>query len=304
MMKFNKIVCVDKTGLEAWAIEELKKYSVEPIVLYDDYPQNDYEIIQRIEEADCVLVSWNTHIGKEIIERCNQVKYIGMCCSLYDENSANVDIITARANNVEVRGVRDYGDEGLVEFIISELIRLLKGLGEQQWRDEPVELTQRKIGIIGMGTTGSLLAKRASAFGMKVYYFSRNRKYDVEKEGVEYLPLNELLKETEIISLHLPKNTILLGKDEFSLFGDGKILINTSLGTPFQVPAFLEWIQRKGNFAIYDEDGAGIFKNEFETYSNIVLSKQVAGWTKEARQRLSRKVLNNIEEYLGGNHVQ
>ena len=303
-MKFNKIVCIDKTGLEPWAVEELKKYSKKSIEVFDDYPQNDNEIIQRIKDADCVLVSWNTQIGKEVIERCNQVKYIGMCCSLYDENSANVDIKTARVNNIEVRGVRDYGDEGVVEFIISELIRLLKGLGEYQWRNEPVELMQRKIGIIGMGTTGRMLAKRASAFGMKVYYFSRNRKLDIEKEGIDYLSLNELLKRTEIISIHLPKNTMILGKNEFSLFGNGKILINTSLGTPFQVPAFLEWIQRKGNFAIYDEDGAGSYKKEFEKYPNIILSKKVAGWTKEARQRLSSKVLQNIEEFLNELHVK
>ncbi|HAG44862.1 MAG TPA: dihydrofolate reductase [Clostridium sp.] len=302
-MKFNKIVCIDKTGLEPWAIEELKKYSKKTIEVFDNYPQNDSEIVQRIKGADCVLVSWNTQISKEVIERCSQIKYIGMCCSLYNEDSANVDIKTARVNNIEVRGVRDYGDEGVVEFIISELIRLLKGLGEYQWRNEPVELMQRKIGIIGMGTTGRMLAKIASAFGMKVYYFSRNRKLDIENEGIEYLQLNELLKRTEIVSIHLPKNTMILGKDEFSLFGNGKILINTSLGTPFQVPAFLEWIQRKGNFAIYDEDGVGSYKKEFEKYPNIILSKKVAGWTKEARQRLSNKVLQNIEEFLNETHA-
>lgn len=303
-MEFNKIVCIDKTGLEPWAIEELKKYSIKPIEVFDDYPENDNEIINRIKDADCVLVSWNTQISKKVIENCKQLKYIGMCCSLYDENSANVDIKIARVNNIEVRGVRDYGDEGLIEFIISELIRLLKGLGEHQWRDEAVELTQRKIGIIGMGTTGGMLAKMVSAFGMKVYYFSRSRKMDIEKEGVEYIPLNELLKTVEIISIHLPKNTVILGKDEIDLFGDGKILINTSLGTPFEVPAFLEWIQREGNYAIYDEDGAGSYKNEFEKYANIILSKRVAGWTKEARERLSIKVLKNIEEFLNELNVQ
>ena len=303
-MKFNKIICIDKTGLEPWAVEELKKYSIKPMDVFDDYPENDDEIINRIKEADCVLVSWNTQINKKVIQNCKQLKYIGMCCSLYDENSANVDIRTARVNNIEVLGVRDYGDEGLIEFIVSELIRLLKGLGEHQWRNEAVELTQRKIGIIGMGTTGRMLAKILAAFGMKVYYFSRSRKMDIEKEGIEYLSLNELLKTVEIISIHLPKNTVILGSDEFDLFGDGKILINTSLGTPFEVPAFLEWIQRKGNYAIYDEDGAGRYKNEFEKCPNVILSKKVAGWTKEARERLSIKVLKNIEEVLNGLNVQ
>jgi len=133
---------------------------------------------------------------------------------------------------------------------------------------------------------------------MKVYYFSRTRKMDMEMDGIEWLPLNELLKTVEIISMHLPKNTVILGTNEFHLFGDGKILINTSLGTPFEVPAFLEWIKRKGNYAIYDEDGSGGNKNEFEKYNNIILPKKVAGWTKEARERLSIKVLKNIEEFL------
>ncbi|MBZ9635470.1 hypothetical protein [Clostridium sp. FP1] len=95
-----------------------------------------------------MLVSWNTQIDKEVIGKCIQIKYIGMCGGLYNENPANVDIKTARENNIEVRGVRDYGDEGLVEFIISELIRLVKGLGECQWKDESMELTQKKINVL------------------------------------------------------------------------------------------------------------------------------------------------------------
>ncbi len=84
-MEFSKIVCIDKTGLESWAIKELKKYSIKPIEVFDDYPENDNEIINRIKDADCVLVSWNTQISKKVIENCKQLKYIGMCCSLYDE---------------------------------------------------------------------------------------------------------------------------------------------------------------------------------------------------------------------------
>lgn len=89
-----------------------------------------------------------------MIAKSPAIRYIGMCCSLYDERSANVDIPAARARGIEVRGVRDYGDEGVAEFTLSELIRLLKGLGPHQWQSEPIELQQRKLGIIGMGATG------------------------------------------------------------------------------------------------------------------------------------------------------
>ncbi|MEG0249353.1 MAG: NAD(P)-dependent oxidoreductase [Peptostreptococcus sp.] len=297
-MKFKKIVCVDNTGLENWAIKKLGKYSAEDVEIFKDYPENDDEIIKRIKGADCVLVSWNTQISKRVIEESKDLKYIGMCCSLYDESSANVDIVAARQNSIEVRGIRDYGDEGLVEFIVSELIRLLKGLGNQQWKNEAVELTQRKVGIIGMGTTGKMLARMLSDFGMDVYYFNRSRKSDIENEGIKYLPLSELLQTVEIISTHLPKNTVLLGKDEFDLFGEGKILINTSLGVPFEVGAFLEWIKGKENYAIFDGDGSGANKEKFEEFSNIIISEKVAGWTKEARERLSNKVLKNIQDIL------
>ena len=62
-----------------------------------------------------------------------------MCCSLYDVSSANVDIKAAQAQNITVRGIRDYGDEGVVEFIIAQLIYLYKGLGEYQWGNDPTE---------------------------------------------------------------------------------------------------------------------------------------------------------------------
>ena len=68
---------------------------------------------------------------------------------LYDEKSANVDIETARNLGIEVKGVRDYGDEGTVEFIFAELITLFKGLGKNKWRNEATELKNKRIGIIG-----------------------------------------------------------------------------------------------------------------------------------------------------------
>ncbi|MGG6311510.1 NAD(P)-dependent oxidoreductase [Paenibacillus macerans] len=298
-MKFNQIVCVDKIGLEGWALEELKKHSKQPIIMFDSDPHGKGEIMERIRGADCVLVSWRTKIDDEVIESNPSIKYIGMCCSLYDERSANVDIAAAKAGGIEVRGIRDYGDEGVAEFIMSELIRLLKGLGPNQWRSEPVELTQRKLGIIGMGTTGNMLAHRAAAFGMNVNYYSRSRKRESEQAGYAYLPLGELLQTSEIVSMHLPRNTMILGQEEFAAWGHGRILINTSLGAPFDSAAFREWIQGDGNYAIFDADGAGALKAELHRYPNIIFTDKVSGWTREARERLSRKVLHNLKNYIG-----
>lgn len=117
----------------------------------------------------------------KVLSAAKDLKYVGMCCSLYDKKSANVDIDYAELNRITVKGARDYGDEGLVEYIIAELIRLIKGIGKQQWKRDAVELTGRKVGIIGMGATGKMLADRLQAFGAKVYYYNRSRKPQAEK---------------------------------------------------------------------------------------------------------------------------
>jgi lactate dehydrogenase-like 2-hydroxyacid dehydrogenase len=92
-----------------------------------------------------------------------------MCCSLYDENLANVDIAAARKLGIQVKGVKDYGDEGTIEFIFAQLIFLFKGLGKHKWKSEATELTNKSIGIIGLGTLGLMVAKIAIHFGMIVF---------------------------------------------------------------------------------------------------------------------------------------
>ncbi len=297
-MKFNKIVSVDHTKLQDWALKELQQYSEQKIQVYDDSPASKEEILERLKGADAVIVSWRTILDEELISRCPDLKYIGMACSLYDDASANVAVNFARERGITVTGIRDYGDPGVAEFIISELIRLLHGFGKYQWREMPEELTGKKIGIIGLGTTGQLLAKCLQPFGVDLYYFSRTRKKEWEDKGIKYLPLQELLKTTEIISFHLPKNTVLMKAAEFEKFGNGKILINTSLGLPFEEAAFKEWRQGEGNFAIFDGDGKKELSVEVEKYFNVLITEKSAGWSAKTQERLSEKVLQNLRDHL------
>lgn len=296
-MKFKKIVCVDNIKLQASALEDLHEYS-EEVDVYNDYPETNEEIVQRIKDADAVLVSWHTKLDEEIIKQCPSLKYIGMACSLYDDASANVAVNFARRKGITVRGIFDYGDPGVAEFIISKLTDLLHGFGESQWRDVPEEISGKKIGIIGLGTTGQLLAKCLFPFGADLFYYSRTRKTEWEERGVEYLPLELLLKRSEIISFHLPKNTVLLNEAEFKTFGNGKILINTSLGLPFEENGFKQWIQQEGNFAIFDGDGKSGLSGEVENFQNVIFTNKSAGWTRQTEKRLSQKVLQNLKDFL------
>ncbi|MGW1455732.1 NAD(P)-dependent oxidoreductase [Salegentibacter agarivorans] len=297
-VKFNKIVCVDHTKMQGWAIDELQEFSEAKVEVYKDSPETEKELINRIGDAEAVIVSWKTQIPEDVIKECSNLKYIGMACSLYDDESANVAVDFARKQEITVKGIFDYGDPGVIEFIISELIRLLHGFGKHQWREMPVELTDKKIGTIGLGTTGQLLAKALLPLGADLYYFSRSRKKDWEEKGVKYLELEKLLETSEIISLHLPKNTRLLGKEEFKTFGAGKILINTSLGLPFKEGAFANWIKSEGNFGIFDGDGGASLSKDTKALDRVISYTKSAGWSAETQKRLSEKVLENLKSYF------
>jgi len=296
---FKKITIIDDCGLTNPILEKLKMLSTEPITIYNDFPKTDGEILKRISDSDCVLVSWHTKINANILRASKSLNFIGMCCSLYNENSANVDIEAARKLGIEVKGVRDYGDEGTVEFIFAQLIYLFKGLGKHKWRVETTELKNKRIGIIGFGTLGQLVAKTAIHFGMHVFYFSRTRKHELENESIKYLPLENLLETCDVITTHLPKNTRLLTQNEFKKIKGNTILVNTSLGPTFEKDAFVNWLMKdKTSFAIFDAGGAGDFGDEIRQLDNAIVSDQFAGFTVEARHRLSEKVLANVVVFL------
>ena len=125
---FEKLVAIEPVSLIPSAEEELHRYAKE-VVLYRDVPGSDAEMVRRIGDADAVLLSYTSRMGKEVIAQCPDIRYIGMCCSLYSEESANVDIAYARTRGIQVLGIRDYGDRGVVEYVLHELTGLLHGFG-------------------------------------------------------------------------------------------------------------------------------------------------------------------------------
>lgn len=292
---FEKLVVVDRTGLRPWAIDRLKAFAKE-VVCYEDIPAGEQEIIDRIGKADGVLVSYSTRIGRRVIEACPGLRYIGMCCSLYSEESANVDIAAAREKGIPVLGIRDYGDEGVVEYVISELVRLLHGFGAYQWKDEALELTGQKVGIIGLGRTGRMIADALRFLGAEVSYFGRNRKWKAEEEGIVYYSLTELLQRSDIVCTCLPRNTFILGQAEFATLGKGKILVNTSVGPTALLPDLLGWLKSDPhNFYLCDGVGMGSYADALAGEDRVLYTAKVSGHSAQCMERLSRKVIANLE---------
>lgn len=296
---FKKIVAIEPVNLVLEAEEELRRYAGE-VKIYEDIPGDDQEIIRRIGDADSVLVSYTSRISAHVIESCPSIRYIGMCCSLYSEESANVDIACARKNGITVLGIRDYGDRGVVEFAISELVRFLHGYDRPLFRDMPIEITDLKVGIVGIGVSGGMIADAMRFMGADVSYYSRTRKAERESQGMTYRPLKELLEYSEVVFACLNKNVILLHEEEFKQLGTGKLLFNTSIGPAFDIPALGEWLDQEGNYFICDTEGAlGDPAGELLKHPHVVCAHGSAGRTRQAFDLLSKKVLDNLRTFLG-----
>ena len=83
---FKKLVAIEPVSLIPTAEEALHQYA-EQVELYRDIPADDEEIVRRIGDADAALLSYTSRMGKNVIERCPNLRYIGMCCSLYSEEA-------------------------------------------------------------------------------------------------------------------------------------------------------------------------------------------------------------------------
>lgn len=296
-MRFKKLVAIEPVSLIPSAEMELYTLADE-VMLYDDIPTSDEEIAARVGDADAVLLSYTSRLERAAMEKCPNIRYVGMCCSLYSPESANVDIRYAESRGITVTGIRDYGDEGVVEYVVSELVRLLHGFGEHPWEGMPREITGLKVGIVGLGKSGGMIADAMRFFGAEVSYFARSEKEWAKEKGYKFLPLRELLKQSSVVFCCLNKNTVLLHEEEFEALGYGKVLFNTGLSPAWDEPALLKWFAGCGCRLYCDTVGAlggeHLLDHPFVRCVNVS-----TGRTKQAFVRLSEKVLHNIKAYLG-----
>ena len=297
---FKKIVAIEPVNLIPAAEKDLYLYA-EKVVLYNDIPTDDNEILKRIADADAVLLSYTSSINQVVIEKCPQLKYIGMCCSLYSPESANVDIRFANKQGVAVTGIRDYGDEGVVEYVISELVRCFHGFGQEAWSGMPREITGLKAGIIGLGKSGGMIADALKFFGAEVNYYSRTEKASAKEKGYKFLSLNDLLEQSEVVFCCLNKNTVLLHDEEFEKLGDKKILFNTGLSPAWDEKPFLKWLE--GNNLCYCDTVGALGGAHLLVHKNVRCMQVSSGRTIQAFDRLSEKVLANLSEYNRRNDI-
>lgn len=297
--RFKKIVIIDDIDLNEEGRAALRSMADEMIEYRDDSPVPEDEIIRRTGDADALFVSMNTYVGEKVIEQCGNLRYIGMNCSLYSASSANVDIIAAEKHGIKVTGIHDYGDRGVIEFALGEMIRAAHGWDVYKGRHtRPKELCQMKIGIIGMGNLGKRAAKAFIGLEAPVSYYSRTRKEEIEAFGAEYRPLKELLSWADAVLCFLNKNTVIIGREELQAFGNGKILLNCGLNAPFELEPMKEWLAAdKKNMFVCDADFS-LGYPELDSFENVYCRFDCAGYTELAWHLRNQKVVENAASFL------
>lgn len=297
MKRFNKIAIIDTVKITEEAKIAIQDYSNETVIYPEFDAKNETEIYKRIGNADAVLGNWQSTINASILKHTPNLKYIGICGT----SLANIELEAVNKQNIVLKNVTDYGDEGVAEYIFTQLLNLFRGFGKHKWRDEACELNSKTIGIVGLGATGQQVARVALGFKMKVLYFSKTRKTEWEERGVQYSSLDDLFKKSDVVSLHVPKNTKIIGKDELEKIGNGKIIADTCLGNIYkEIDAVRVWLGKENNFLIRDYQPE--IKEKLGDLERFIYTDNViAGLTAEARERLSIKVVDNIKAYLKEN---
>ena len=296
-MKFRKLVAIEPVSLIPSAEQELYTLA-EEVILYDDIPSSDEEIARRVGDADAVLLSYTSRLERAAMELCPNIRYVGMCCSLYSPESANVDIRYAESRDITVTGIRDYGDEGVVEWVTSEVVRLLHGFGEEPWEEMPREITGLKVGVVGLGKSGGMIADAMRFFGAEISYFARSEKAWAAEKGYRFLPLQELLKESDFIFCCLNKNTVLLHDEEFGVMEGKKVLFNTGLSPAWGEAPMLGWLERNPKNRLYCDTLGALGGEGLMAHPQVRTVNVSTGRTKQAFDRLSEKVLHNIKQFL------
>ena len=284
------ISVIDKVNLPEFAIQEIVKLSND-VVFPDADSKDENETIERVGNSSIVLGSWNSTITKNILDKCSNIKYIGICGT----SLTKVDVDEVTKKGIILKNVTDYGDEATAEFIFSQLLNLFRGYGKYKLSDQPAELNGKEIGIIGLGAVGQQVARIALGFNMKVSYFSKSHNSEWEAKGLIYKTLEDILKTSDIVSLHIPRNLNLIGPKEFAFLKTGSVFVNTAIGNVFDLPSFIEWIKLGKNFAIIDNQE---YIDKIKDLPNVIALPITAGKTKESVDRLGKKVVENLKNFI------
>lgn len=287
--------------------------SVLPTVIYGF--SADDEIADRISDADVVLTN-KCRITKEVFERCPNIKYIGLFATGYN----NIDIKEAKARGCVVSNVPGYSTNAVAQHTFALILNRYSGVAAYDqtvkngdWCYSKLfsyfnipffELAGKTIGIVGYGAIGKAVKRIAEAFNMNILVHTRS--YPKDDSGIKVVSLEELLKESDIVSLHCPltdETAGLINKDALALMKPSAMLVNTSRGGAV-VERDLADALNSGKIAaaaldVLDREPMDV-NCPLRNAKNCCITPHIAWAPLETRIRLIDMVSDNLKNYLAG----
>ena len=271
---------------------------------------------ERISDADIALIN-KTCVTAQVMDACPNLKLICVMATGYNV----VDCQAARQRGIPVCNVPGYGTAAVAQFTFALLLELCHRVGHHSdsvhagkwcscpdfcyWDTPQTELAGKTMGIIGFGRIGRAAGSIAKAFGMQVLAYNRSRCPEGEAIG-EYVELDELLRRSDVISLHCPLTPQTKGiicRENLAKMKDGAILINTARGPLVDEQALADALtsgKLRGAAVDVISEEPMEKDNPLLGIPNCIITPHMAWAPVESRQRIMDCTVKNIATFLEG----
>jgi len=284
-------------------------------VLAERPPTRD-ELLEAVRGASVDHSTATEKMGGEVMDAAGEgLKVIANMAVGYD----NIDICAATNRGVVVTNTPGVLDETTADVAFMLMLAAARRLGEGErllragewewWGPKQlrgIDVWGKKLGVVGLGRIGRAVARRGRGFGMEILYHNRSRKEDAEKElGARYLDLDDLLRESNFVSIHTPLTDAtrhLIGERELGLMQDTVVLVNTSRGPVVDEAALAEALEGGRIFAA----GLDVYEEEPKVHPKLlalekaVLAPHIGIATIETRDRMATLAAENLAAVLRG----
>lgn len=296
-----------KDKINPFVVEELKKKGLHVI----ESVGKPEKLIQEVRENEILIVRSATKVNQEVLDAAASTGILRLIIRA-GVGLDNINVDYARLKGISVANTPEASSAAVAELVLAHMLVLARkmipanlSLREKRWAKkqcEGIEISGKTLGIIGMGRIGQTLSQKAIALGMRVIYSDVMGPMKVDQE-CKFVSLDELLGQSDFISLHIPANgdkSYLFDQPEFEKMKKNAFLINTARGGLVNENALVEALDNK------KIAGAGIDVYCQEPCDNIALLKHekvsvtphIGASTCEAQFRIGQQILGIIEEYI------
>ncbi len=272
---------------------------------------NKEQLEKLLNDYDILIIGVKEKLTEDMLAKINKKKIIATLSIGVDHidksffNSNLIRVINCQTSNVISVAEHIFAlILGLKKRIIESNDITMQGGNKTQLSSRSNDISGSTIGIIGAGKISQEVIKIAKVFNMKIYCNTLNpeKHKDLLQQGVEFLDLDTLLTNSDIITVNIPlneENKNLISKDKISLMKKSATFINTSRAEIVDMDELIKYADENKTFNVGLDIDAENYKELLETKrSNVIVTPHIAGVTKEAIKRMDVELANNIKEYL------